>query len=94
MRYQLEEYMAYSSSAPPPANDAVDNTQHESQSEETKEMDGVASDKNGELPVQNQLDGEKDTECSQNDENGVPPERGTVEEMGMGEETNYSPRVI
>ncbi|XP_021675199.2 uncharacterized protein LOC110661008 isoform X2 [Hevea brasiliensis] len=82
MNYQFEQY--HSSNMSAPANGAVDDTLHESKSEEAQEMDGIESGQNGDLPLQSQRNGERDAKISPNDENGVPSE-STNEETQMEE---------
>ncbi|KAF2322428.1 hypothetical protein GH714_016985 [Hevea brasiliensis] len=69
MNYQFEQY--HSSNMSAPANGAVDDTLHESKSEEAQEMDGIESGQNGDLPLQSQRNGERDAKISPNDENAL-----------------------
>ncbi|KAF2322471.1 hypothetical protein GH714_017205 [Hevea brasiliensis] len=63
MNYQFEQY--HSSNMSAPANGAVDDTLHESKSEEAQEMDGIESGQNGDLPLQSQRNGERDAKLVQ-----------------------------
>ncbi|KDP40504.1 hypothetical protein JCGZ_24503 [Jatropha curcas] len=74
VNYQFEQHMTYSSNISAPANGEADDTLHKSEPEEAKEMDGIESGENGDLPLQSQVDGEKDTKNGLNGESGELPE--------------------
>ncbi|KAJ9179582.1 hypothetical protein P3X46_011356 [Hevea brasiliensis] len=67
MNYQFEQH--YSSNISAPANGAVD------------EMDGIESVRNGDLPLESQLNGERDAKINPNDENGVASESTNEEKQ-------------
>ncbi|KAF2323778.1 hypothetical protein GH714_036892 [Hevea brasiliensis] len=79
MNYQFEQH--YSSNISAPANRAVDGTLDASKSEEAKEMDGIESVRNGDLPLESQLNGERDAKINPNDENGVASESTNEEKQ-------------